>query len=96
MARSDENGKLSAAELARAALSTVEELTGYSPEAVTGLAWDGEAWRVTVDALEMARVPDTMDMLGAYEVRLDEHGTLSGYRRVKRFRRCDAQQEEEG
>ena len=76
-------------------MATVAELTGYQPEAVTGLEWDGEAWRVTVDALEMARVPDSMDVLGAYEVRLDDRGTLRGYRRVKRFKRSDARDEEE-
>jgi len=94
MAPSDD-GKLSATELARAALATVEELTGYRSEAVTGLEWDGDSWRVTVDALEMARVPDSMDVLGAYEVRLDDHGTLRGYRRVKRFKRSQVRDEED-
>ena len=56
---SSENGRLSASELSRAALTTVEELTGYEPEAVTGLEWDGEFWRVTVAALEMSRIPST-------------------------------------
>lgn len=96
MAPSDDNGRLSASDLARAALATVEELTGYRSEAVTGLEWDGDSWRVTVDALEMARVPDSMDVLGAYEVRLDDRGTLRGYRRVKRFRRSNIQEREEG
>jgi len=42
---------LSAIELARAALTTVGELTGYRPEAATGLEWDGESWCVTVESL---------------------------------------------
>jgi hypothetical protein len=87
MARSDENGRLSASELSAAALTTVEELTGYNAEAVTGLEWDGEYWRVTVDALELARIPNTTDVLGEYEIRLDEGGTLHGYRRTRRFLR---------
>ena len=40
MAGSDD-GRLSAKELGEAALRTVGELTGYNPEAVTGLEWDG-------------------------------------------------------
>ena len=94
MASSAENGRLSARELARAALATVEELTGYRSEAVSGLDWDGESWCVTVDVLEMARVPSTTDVLGAYEVRLDDRGTLRGYRRVKRFKRGEPGDEE--
>jgi hypothetical protein len=93
MARSTDNGRLSAQELSAAALATVEELTGYQPEAVTGLEWDGELWRVTVDALELARIPSTTDVLGSYVVQLDEHGTLHGYRRVTRFQRGQAREE---
>jgi hypothetical protein len=89
MARSDENGKLSAAELGEAALLTVEELTGYEPEAVTALEWDGEYWQVSVDVLELSRIPNTTDILGSYVVRLDETGTLHGYKRERRFLRCE-------
>ena len=87
------DGRLSAAELSQAALTTVQELTGYDPEAVTGLEWDGESWRVTVDVLELARVPDTTDVLGEYVVQLDERGTLRGLRRVRRFQRGHASEE---
>ncbi|MFL5839621.1 MAG: gas vesicle protein GvpO [Thermoleophilaceae bacterium] len=93
MARSSDDGRLSASELSAAALATVEELTGYEPEAVTGLEWDGEFWRVTVDALELPRIPSTTDVLGEYVVQLDDHGTLHGYKRVKRFQRGQAAEE---
>ena len=91
MAQSSSNGKLSAAELGKAAMRTVEELTGYHPEAVTALEWDGEFWQVTVDALELSRIPNTTDILGEYLVRLDEDGTLRGYRRERRFQRSEAE-----
>jgi hypothetical protein len=84
------NGTLSAAELGRAAMTTVQELTGYEPEAVTGLEWDGEFWQITVDVLELSRIPNTTDLMGQYVVRLDEGGTLRGYRRERRFQRCQA------
>jgi hypothetical protein len=93
MARSDSssNGKLSAVELGRAAMKTVQELTGYTAEAVTALEWDGEFWQITVDALELSRIPNTTDVLGCYVVRLDEEGTLRGYHRERRFQRSDAE-----
>jgi hypothetical protein len=93
MATSSKNGKLSAIELGQAALTTIEDLTGYRPEAVTALQWDGESWCVTVDVLEMERIPNTTDVLGSYEVQLDEEGTLRGYKRVRRFNRCEARDE---
>jgi gas vesicle protein GvpO len=87
------DGRLSAAELGQAALTTVQELTGYDPEAVTGLEWDGDSWRVTVDVLELARIPNTTDVLASYVVQLDEGGTLRGLRRAKRFQRGQASEE---
>ena len=85
------NGTLSAAELGKAAMTTVRELTGYTPEAVTALEWDGEFWQITVDVLELSRIPNTTDVIGEYVVRLDEGGTLRGYRRERRFQRSQAE-----
>jgi hypothetical protein len=95
LAGQNENGRLSAAELSKAALTTVAELTGYQPEAVTGLEWDGdgELWRITVDALELSRIPNTTDVLGSYVVQLDGHGTLRGYQRIRRFTRGAANED---
>jgi hypothetical protein len=87
MARASDDGQLSASELGQAALTTISELTGYEPEAVTGLEWDGELWQVTVDVLEISRIPNTTDVLGSYVVRLDPEGTLRGYTRTNRFMR---------
>jgi hypothetical protein len=86
MAQSSD-GRLYAAELSQAALTTVHDLTGYEPEAVTGLEWDGEVWQITVDVLELKRVPNTTDMLASYVVRLDEGGSLRGLKRERRFPR---------
>jgi hypothetical protein len=93
MARSDADERLSAAELSRAALTTVQELTGYQPEAVTALEWDGEFWQVTVDVLELSRIPNTTDLLGSYVVKLDDGGTLREYKRTRRFQRGQATEE---
>lgn len=92
MAESND-GRLSAGELSQAAITTVEELTGYDPEAVTGLEWDGDSWQVTVDVLELSRIPNTTDVLASYVVQLDEKGTLRGLRRARRFQRGHAGEE---
>lgn len=90
MADPEDDGKLSALDLARAARLAIQELTGYRSEAATGLEWDGDSWCVTVEALELERVPNTTDVLGQYQVRLDGQGTLRGYKRVKRFTRGES------
>jgi hypothetical protein len=75
------------AEIAREAQRQVAELTGLPIAGVTGFARSGEDWVVTVEAVELARVPSTMDVLGAFEVTLSEAGELLGLRRRDRHRR---------
>jgi hypothetical protein len=82
---SDNDGRMSARDLTLEAKRTIEELTGYTPEAVTGFQWDGEAWLVSVDVLELERVPNTTDVLATYIVQLDDRGALLGYKRDRRF-----------
>jgi hypothetical protein len=79
--------RLSARELTRSASETVEELTGYSPESVSGFQWDGETWLVTVDVCELRRIPNTTDVLASYVVQLDDQGGLMGYKRTRRYTR---------
>jgi hypothetical protein len=93
MAAAEGNGRLSAQALALAAMATARDLTGFEPEATTRLEWDGEVWCVDVDMLELAKIPNTTDILGRYEVKLDPNGTLRGYRRIARFHRGAALEE---
>ena len=87
------DGKLPASALARLAKQTIHELTGYPPESVSGLQWDGESWLVTVDVCELERVPSTTDVLASYVVQLDEGGGLLGYKRIRRFQRSQAEED---
>jgi hypothetical protein len=87
----DSDGRLSARELTLAARQTVEELTGYRPESVSGFQWDGESWLVSVDVCELERVPNTTDVMATYVVQLDERGGLLGYKRDRRFERGQAE-----
>jgi Gas vesicle synthesis protein GvpO len=94
--RKDDSGgdrRLPARELTRAAMETVEDLTGYPAESVSGLQWDGESWLVTVDVLELERVPSPTDVLATYVVQLDDGGNLLGYKRTRRFLRAEIQEE---
>ena len=90
---SDGKGRLSARDLTIAARETIEDLTGYPPESVSGLQWDGETWLVTVDVRELERVPNTTDLLATYVVQLDDGGGLLGYKRTRRFVRGQAEEE---
>jgi hypothetical protein len=84
-----------AAELIQQAKRQVAELTGLRPETVSGLTRDGDDnWVIRVEALELTRVPQTMDVLGTYEVKLSDDGELVGFRRRRRYHRASTEDEE--
>ena len=78
----------SGVELARRARRQLAEITGLEAERVTALARvDDGTWRVTVELLELSRIPQTDDLLGSFEAQLDDSGRLLRFRRVRRYAR---------
>lgn len=75
---------------ARRAGRRLEGLTGHQVEGVSAVQRDENGWRVSVDVLEVPRIPDTTSLLATYEVELDPDGKLLQYRRVRRYRRGSA------
>jgi Gas vesicle synthesis protein GvpO len=67
------------------ALPQLEQLTGRKPEGVLGLRRDGEGWLVTVEVVELPRVPSSTDVLATYDVVLDDDGEVREYRRTGRY-----------
>jgi hypothetical protein len=66
-------------------------LLGHPVESVLGVERnDDDLWQVTVQVLELARVPNSTDVLGAYHVTLDRDGELDGYQRRRRYTRGQA------
>jgi hypothetical protein len=55
-------------------------------DGVTGLSKTEEGWTILLEALERKAIPDTMDVLGLYELHLDNKGKLLGLDR-KRLRK---------
>lgn len=96
---STENKKRTPAEMARLAREQVEELFGKPVEDVSGISRDaiddGGGWTVTLELLELPRIPDTTSVLGSYEARLDTNGDLLEAKRVRRYARnqTDVQQQ---
>jgi len=72
------------------AVEQVQELIGRQVESVTGMEKNGSEWNVTLEVLELERVPNTTDVLGKYEVTLDKNGELTSARRTRRYHRAEA------
>ena len=90
MADSRRNGGMRPVEIAREAREQLAELIGRRPEGVLGVERDESddgGWRVTLEVLELERVPNSTDLLGCYVARMDDKGDLLEYQRMRRYQR---------
>lgn len=70
------------------------ELVGRDLDGVIEVTQRDGGWLSVVEMIERKSVPDTQDILGRYEIEFDEQGTLTGYRRVNRYRRTESNPDE--
>ena len=78
---------------ARRAVELVSTLSGRRPESVVSVERADGGWRVGVEVVEVARIPDSADILAVYDVHLDADLDLVSYRRVSRYARGHADRE---
>src|SRR5919202_176787 len=83
------NSSRSPREIAAEAVGQLQELIGRPVEAITGMEKDGSEWTVTVEVLELERIPNTTDVLGKYEITVDRNGELTSARRTRRYPRAE-------
>jgi len=81
--------------MGKQSLSILKETLNKKPESVISVSKEGEEWKVLAEVLEHRAVPNTQDILGRYELRLDGKGELLGYKQVMTKRRADLIAEEE-
>lgn len=72
-----------------------EDVIGRPLTGIVAIDQEDDDWRVAVEVIERSSVPDTQDILGRYEITLDddEDHTITGYRRTHRYRRDDMDQD---
>ena len=93
-ARRRSNGKLSGREAIERARDEAADLLGRPIESVLGLEPDdNNGWRITVEVVELERIPRSTDVLGAYAITLDKSGELMACRRERRYYRNQADED---
>ena len=84
------SGRLSGPRAAALAQEQLEQLIQRPCESVSGLSRQDDGWIVSLEVVELERVPPTTDILATYRVELDQRGELMGYQRVQRYYRNQA------
>ncbi|PSK91895.1 gas vesicle protein GvpO [Haloactinopolyspora alba] len=79
--------------VATRAVRELAELTGHDIESVIGVERHEDGWRVRLEVVELRRVPDSTDLLSAYEVDLDDGAEVTSFRRLRRYDRGRARED---
>jgi len=78
-------------ELIAKAKTQLADLTGFKSPAGIGLKKEKDGWVVTIEIVEKNSIPDGMDILGTYDVRLDLKGNVLNYERKELRKRMDTE-----
>jgi hypothetical protein len=84
---------MKADEIVRRAQEDFARLSKIPVHGIIGLSKVDEGWVVSLEALERRGIPDTMDVLGLYEVRLDSEGNLLSFDRKRLRKRGETAEE---
>ena len=76
-------------EAVKTVLAEFPTLTNLKASGVVGISHGEEGWVVSIEMLEKKSIPDSMDVLGLYEVKVDDRGKIVDFSRVKLRKRGD-------
>jgi len=71
------------------AKTELTSLIKLEPSTVMSATKESDEWVVTLEMVEKKSIPDAMDILGTYEVRLDNNGQLLNFSRISLRKRGD-------
>lgn len=84
---SDEFGQV-----ATQARELLRSVRGVEAESVSGIGRSSSnGWKVTLEVVELRRIPESTDVLATYEVELDADGRFLGFARGRRYSRSQAE-----
>lgn len=75
------------AEVATQARELLRSLRGVEAESVSSIGRTPNGWKVSLEVVELRRIPESTDVLASYEVDLDGDGKFLGFSRGRRYSR---------
>ena len=75
------------------AKKSLAELTGFKSPSAIGVSKEGEMWQVIIEITEKPSTASNLEVLGIYEVHIDDDGNLLDYMRKEIRKRGDIKRE---
>jgi len=81
-------------EIVRRAGAELNALIGLDISSTIRAEKEGDEWLVSLEVVEKHSIPESMDILAAYETRIDGEGNMLKFRRTGMRRRIDTEESE--
>lgn len=85
---------MDAADVVVHASKVLARVSGLEADHVSAVACEPDGWHVTVDLIELKRIPASNDVIAAYEALFAPDGSLLSYRRRRRYYRAQMMEEQ--
>lgn len=72
---------MNVSDICKFAQAQFEKVNKLPVVGIVGICKAEEGWQLSLEVVERRAIPDTMDVLGLYELALDEGGNLLNFRR---------------
>jgi hypothetical protein len=82
------------AQIVKQARSELQALTGLEVSSTLEAAREGDAWSVTLEVVEKHSIPESMDILATYRIRMDQGGNVLEFKRTRMRKRIDTVEED--
>ncbi len=76
--------------VAKSVLSEMGSMLNKKAECVVSINPDKDGWKVVIEVLERKAMPDSMDLLGRYEIKTNQDGEIQNYNQILLRHRNDA------
>ena len=93
MTETDTNGRIAAGEAIGIARDMLQQLAGKRAESVSGVNRTEDGWAISLDVIELSRIPPSTDLLASYDITLDARGDLVDLARTRRYMRNQSDEE---
>lgn len=84
------NGTVKLRDVIATARGEFEMLTGRRVESVSSVRRSDAGWALSLEVVELERVPSSTSILGSYDATVDRDGSVIEYERTRRYYRNQA------
>ena len=80
---------LTCSQAIKKARTELHDMIGLEISSTIGAVPEEDGWKVSLEAVEKRSIPDSMDILAIYEVKINSDGEVAEFNRVKMRKRID-------